>query len=95
MRLVGFGALALHRVVLLALSTAIVIAALLAGKSYHSSLIETGGGGRLGADASVPERLAKTEEISFVASPTIEENPKFFFGAGDGSNGYYSERPKP
>jgi hypothetical protein len=95
MRLVGFGALALHRVVLLALGTVIVIAALLAGKSYHSSLVEMGERGRIGADASVPKGLAKTEEISFVASPTIEENPKFFFGAGDGSNGYYSERPKP
>jgi hypothetical protein len=26
-------------------------------------------------------------------SPVIEPNPKFFFGAGDGSSGYYDERP--
>jgi hypothetical protein len=28
-----------------------------------------------------------------VPSPVIETNPKFFFGSGDGSNGYYAERP--
>jgi hypothetical protein len=26
-------------------------------------------------------------------SPVIEPNPKFFFGARDGSSGYYDERP--
>jgi hypothetical protein len=40
MGLVGLGALALHRVVLLALGTAVVIAALFAAKSYHSSLVD-------------------------------------------------------
>ena len=26
-------------------------------------------------------------------SPVIEPDPRFFVGAGDGSNGYYAERP--
>jgi hypothetical protein len=26
-------------------------------------------------------------------SPVIEPDPKFFFGTGDGSSGYYDERP--
>jgi hypothetical protein len=36
-----------------------------------------------------------TEKVSFVTSPTMETNPQFLFGSGDGSNGYYAERPKP
>ena len=32
-----------------------------------------------------------TSEI--VPSPVIEPNPQFFFGTGDGSAGYYSDRP--
>jgi hypothetical protein len=31
--------------------------------------------------------------LKFVPSPVIETNPQFFFGSGDGSNGYYAERP--
>ena len=36
-----------------------------------------------------------TETASFVASPTIDTNSEFFFGSGDGSSGYYAERPEP
>jgi hypothetical protein len=28
--------------------------------------------------------------VAFVTSPTIDPDPQFFFGAGDGSNGYYA-----
>jgi hypothetical protein len=31
--------------------------------------------------------------LDIVPSPVIETNAKFFFGTGDGSAGYYSERP--
>lgn len=31
--------------------------------------------------------------FEIVPAPVIDTNPQFFFGAGDGSNGYYSERP--
>jgi len=37
---------------------------------------------------------AEVEETSFeiTPSPVMEPNPKFFIGAGDGSNGSYEER---
>jgi hypothetical protein len=50
---------------------------------------------KAGANASLTEPLPVPEPVTlkFVPSPVIETNPKFFFGSGDGSNGYYSERP--
>ena len=36
-----------------------------------------------------------TEAVSFVASPVIDTNSEFFYGSGDGSSGYYAERPEP
>ena len=36
-----------------------------------------------------------TEAVSFVASPVIDTSSEFFYGAGDGSSGYYAERPVP
>ena len=31
--------------------------------------------------------------LAIVPSPVIDPNPVFFFGTGDGSAGYYAERP--
>jgi hypothetical protein len=31
--------------------------------------------------------------LEIVPSPVIDPNPVFFFGTGDGSSGYYAERP--
>lgn len=31
--------------------------------------------------------------LAIVPSPVIDPNPVFFFGTGDGSNGYYAEHP--
>jgi hypothetical protein len=31
--------------------------------------------------------------LEIVPSPVIDTNSEFFFGSGDGSNGYYAERP--
>jgi hypothetical protein len=31
--------------------------------------------------------------LAIVPSPVIDPNPVFFFGSGDGSAGYYAERP--
>ena len=33
------------------------------------------------------------QTFDIVPSPVIDPNPIFFFGAGDGSAGYYAERP--
>ena len=30
------------------------------------------------------------ETVAFVTSPVIDPDPQFFFGTGDGSNGYYA-----
>ena len=38
---------------------------------------------------SIPQDLKR----STVASPVIDANPVLFFGTGDGSAGYYAERP--
>ena len=49
-----------------------------------------------GADASRSETFATIDapSSSFVPSPAIETNAQFFFGNGDGSAGYYAERPR-
>jgi hypothetical protein len=33
--------------------------------------------------------------LEIVPSPVIDTNSEFFFGSGDGSNGYYAEQPEP
>jgi hypothetical protein len=85
-----------HRVVVVAAATSLVMLALFASKSYFFRTAEAAIGSRIDMKQPAPNAAAtKTEEISFVTSPTIDTNPKFFFGAGDGSNGYYAERPRP
>jgi hypothetical protein len=48
------------------------------------------------AGTNTSETFATIEPVTlrFVPSPVIETNPEFFFGTGDGSGGYYAERPK-
>jgi hypothetical protein len=48
-----------------------------------------------GASASLSQPVAALEPVTFeiVPSPVVETNGQFFFGTGDGSAGYYSERP--
>jgi hypothetical protein len=68
--------------------------ALLSAKPFYSTM--TNPKAASSADVSRPaNQEPATEEVSFVTSPTIETNPQFFFGSGDGSNGYYAERPEP
>ena len=45
--------------------------------------------------ANVGQPVSAPELVTFriVPSPVIEANAQFFFGAGDGSSGYYAERP--
>jgi hypothetical protein len=43
----------------------------------------------------VTDQEPKAETVSFVASPTIDTHAQLFFGTGDGSNGYWAERPEP
>ena len=48
-----------------------------------------------GASASLSQPVAALAPVTFeiVPSPVIETYGQFFFGTGDGSAGYYSERP--
>jgi hypothetical protein len=48
-------------------------------------------------NAVVNQPAAASAPIPFeiVPSPVIESNPQFFFGTGDGSNGYWADRPRP
>jgi hypothetical protein len=83
-----------HRVVVVAAATSLVMLALLVSNSHFFRAVETVVVSRADVKQSDTETAAKAEQTSFVVSPTIDTNPKFFFGAGDGSNGYYAERPR-
>jgi hypothetical protein len=65
---------------------AVAIVALLVGKHpfFATTVPEV-----LPAHATEPQR-AQGETVAFVTSPVIDPDPQFFFGAGDGSNGYYA-----
>ncbi len=45
--------------------------------------------------ANVGQPVSTPESVTFriVPSPVIEADARFFFGTGDGSSGYYAERP--
>jgi hypothetical protein len=89
----GLGESCVRRVVVIGGATAIVVIALLSAKPFYSAMNNAAGS----ADENRPvaNQEPATEKVSFVTSPTLETNPQFFFGSGDGSNGYYAERPEP
>jgi hypothetical protein len=92
MRATGLGESSFRRVVVIAGATAAVMIALLFAKPFYSA---TTANAPSSADVSQPVAESATETVSIVASPTIDTNPQFFFGCGDGSNGYYAEQPEP
>jgi hypothetical protein len=82
------------RVVVIGGATAAVMIALLFAKPFYSATTATALT-RADVIQAVAHQEPATKTVSIVASPTIEANSQFFFGAGDGSNGYYAERPEP
>jgi len=84
-----------RRVVVIGGATAIVMIGLLSAKPFYSAMTILKAAGSADVSRPVANQETAIEEVSFVTSPTIETNPKFFFGTGDGSNGYYAERPEP
>jgi hypothetical protein len=42
-----------------------------------------------------PALAAAPAASGIVPSSVIEPNPQFFFGTGDGGNGYYADHPRP
>ncbi len=91
----GLGESCVRRVIVIGGASAIVMAALLFSKPFYSAMSDPTPAGSADASRVVGSQEPATEQISFVASPTEETNPKFFFGSGDGSNGYYGEQPEP
>jgi hypothetical protein len=88
MRATGLGESGFRRVVVIAGATAAVMITLVFAKPFYSA---TTAKAPSSADVSQPvaDRGAGTETVS-----TIDANPQFFFGCGDGSNGYYAEQPE-
>jgi hypothetical protein len=68
---------------------------LVLAKPFYSAMADS----KASANADVSQRVAAhepaTEAVSFVTSPTMDTSSEFFYGAGDGSAGYYAERPEP
>jgi hypothetical protein len=83
-----------HRVAVIAGCTAIFLIAALVAKPFYSATIAPKASNSADESRPVANQEPVLERASFVASPTIETNPKFFFGSGDGGNGYYAERPE-
>ncbi len=73
-----------------AAATAVVIGPLIAQSFFHAAT-----NAKPSANSSLNQPGATPELATFeiVPSPVIETNGQFFFGTGDGSTGYYSERP--
>lgn len=71
-------------------ATVVAIGLLVARSSFYAPTQANAG-----ANADRSETFATIEPptLRFVPSPVIETNPEFFFGNGDGSAGYYAERP--
>jgi hypothetical protein len=84
----GLAESSFHRTVVIAGATAAVILALLCAKHFTTSHP-----GPASAAERVADQKPEIELASITASPTIEANPQFLYGSGDGSNGYYAERP--
>ena len=93
MRATGLGESCFRRVVVIAGATAAVMIALLFAKPFYSATTDPRAAA--GVNQPVAHREPEIETVSFVTSPTIDINPQFLFGAGDGSNGYYAEQPEP
>jgi hypothetical protein len=91
----SLGESAFYRVVVVAAATTLVMTALVFTKPFYSAGNDSTPTSPAGAGQSVKGQAPQAVEASFVTSPTIDTDPKFFFGTGDGSNGYYAERPRP
>jgi hypothetical protein len=91
----SLGESAFYRVVVVAAATTLVMAAVVFAKPFYSAGNDSTPTSLAGAGQSAKDQAPQAVEVSFVTSPTIDTDPKFFFGTGDGSNGYYAERPRP
>jgi hypothetical protein len=86
----GWGESVVRRVVVIGGVTAAVMAALLFAKPLYSAMANTKAPSGSDASQTVADKGRATETASFVISPTVDSDSEFFFGCGDGSNGYYA-----
>jgi hypothetical protein len=93
MRVVRLSESCFHRVVVVAAATTLVMIALVTVKPYYFGMDNSNTISGVDVNQASPKQAAEIERTAFVTSPTIDPNPKFFLGTGDGSNGYYAERP--
>jgi hypothetical protein len=89
MRATSLGESGVRRVVVIGGATAIAMIALLFAKPFYSATTNAEPARSAGESRPVANQEPAAEEVSFVTSPAIETNPRFFLGTGDGSNGYY------
>jgi hypothetical protein len=94
MRAMGLAESGFRRVIVIAGVTAAVMIALLFAKPFYSATTAKAPSSA-GVSQPVADREPAIELASIAASPTIDSNPQFLFGCGDGSNGYYAEQPEP
>ena len=84
----------LRRVTVVGGFTAVVITGLLFAEPLYSAKIITKPPARVEVSGSVANHEPGNVTASIVPSPAIDTNGQFFFGSGDGSNGYYAEQPE-
>jgi hypothetical protein len=94
MRITSWGEADVLRVVAVGGATAAVIVVLLVAKPFYSRPTTAAPDAAKAIEATGGLRSA-TEPVSFVTSPTVDTNVGFFVGNGDGSAGYFEERPDP
>jgi len=83
------------RVIVIGGATAAVMVALVFAKPFYYAMADSKAPVTAHVSQPVADQERATETASFVTSPTIDTNSEFFFGSGDGSNGYFAERPEP
>jgi hypothetical protein len=93
MRWTSSGNSDVRRVVAIAGATAVVMVALLLGNAFYSVGANTKAPSSAHMNQPITDREPAPEMVS--SSTTIGADSDFFFGCGDGSNGYYAERPEP
>jgi hypothetical protein len=81
----------LHWTAIAACAAAAVAIGLLTDEAFLYAAAEPEGAARV--TLSEPVATPEPEYLKIVPSPVIDTNAQFFFGTGDGSNGYYAERP--
>jgi hypothetical protein len=73
--------------------SAVVVTGLLTVKSLSATAARPHAA--INAGVNQPAGTSAPATFEIVPSPVIGANPQFFFGTGDGSNGYWADRPRP